>query len=157
MYCKHTKELKILTPKQMLQRVAFASGNLLNEIRQIMYSFYQAKKITKKLYNSQMNSIKLWNMFVTVFVNSGNSETSDSHRLLLILSDKTDLKRSDKYVVLSNLSIYHTWKDIKMSYNNNEFKISRQTWDEIFELPDGSYLVKDIQYYSEWIYMKFGW
>ena len=47
-------------------------------------------------------------MFVTVFVNSGNSETSDSHRLLLILSDKTDLKRSDKYVALSNLSIYHT-------------------------------------------------
>ena len=92
----------------MLQRVAFASGNLLNEIRQIMYYFYQAKEITKKLYNNKMNSIKLRNIFVTVFMNSENSETSDSHRLLLILSDKIDLKRSNKYVALSNLSMYHT-------------------------------------------------
>ena len=41
-------------------------------------------------------------------MNSGNSETSDLHRLLLNLSDKINLKRSDKYVVLSNLSIYYT-------------------------------------------------
>ena len=41
-------------------------------------------------------------------MNSGNSETSDPHRLLLNLSDKINLKRSDKYVVLSNLSIYDT-------------------------------------------------
>ena len=138
----------------MLQRVAFASGNLRNEVRQIMYSSYQAKKIIEKLCNNKMNSIKLWNIFVAVFMNSENSETSDSHILLLILSDKIDLKRSNKYVALSNLSIYHTWKDIKMSYKNNEFKISRQTWDEIFELLDGSYLVKDIQYYFKYIIKK---
>ena len=41
-------------------------------------------------------------------MNSENSKTSDSHRLLLNLSDKIDLKRSDKYVVLSNLSICYT-------------------------------------------------
>ena len=41
-------------------------------------------------------------------MNSEISETSHPHRLLLNLSDKIDLKRSDKYVVLSNLSIYYT-------------------------------------------------
>ena len=41
----------------------------------------------------------------TIFMNSKNSKTSDPHWLLLKLSDKTNLKRSDKYVALSNLSI----------------------------------------------------
>ena len=42
-----------------------------------------------------------------------NCETSDPHRMLPNLSDKIDIKRSDKYVVLSNLSIYYTWKIMK--------------------------------------------
>ena len=63
----------------------------------------------------------------TIFKNSGNSKTSDPHRLLLNLSDKINLKRSDKYVALSNLSIYCTWKNIKMSYKTNKFKISVPT------------------------------
>ena len=46
-------------------------------------------------------------------MNSGNSKTFDSHRLLLSLSDKIHLKRSDGYVSLSNVSIYFTWKNIK--------------------------------------------
>ena len=53
---------------------------------------------------------------VTMFKNSKISKTSDSHRLLLNLSDKMDLKRSDKYVALSILSIYYTWKNIKKLY-----------------------------------------
>ena len=60
--------LKILNPKQMLQRLPIAlaqvkagnaSENLLNEIRKIIYSLYQAKEITKKVYNNTMNSKKL--------------------------------------------------------------------------------------------------
>ena len=46
-------------------------------------------------------------------MNSKNSKTSDPYRLLLNLSEKRNLKRSDKYVALSNLSIYNTWKNIK--------------------------------------------
>ena len=69
----------------------------------------------------------------TLFMNSENSKTSDPHRLLLYLLDKINLKSSDKYVALSNLSIYYTWK--------NKFKISAPTWNEEFELPDGSYSV----------------
>ena len=52
----------------------------------------------------------------SIFMNSTNSTKSDPHRLLLDLTDKTNLKRSVKYVALSNLSIYSTWKNIKRSY-----------------------------------------
>ena len=47
-----------------------------------------------------------------IFINSENLKTSD-RRLLLKLSDKVNLKRSDKYVDLSNLSICHTWQKYK--------------------------------------------
>ena len=62
------KGLKILTPKQMLQRLPIAlaqvkAGNnseiLLNEIRQIIHSFYQSKQITKKVYNNIIKSINI--------------------------------------------------------------------------------------------------
>ena len=52
-------------------------------------------------------------------MNSGNSKTSDPHRLLISLSDKINLKRRDKYGALSNLSIYYTWKNIKKLYKIN--------------------------------------
>ena len=60
-------------------------------------------------------------------MNSENSKTFDPHRLLLNLTDKINLKRSDKYVAVSNLSIYYTWKNIKKSYKNNELKTSAPT------------------------------
>ena len=44
----------------------------------------------------------------TIFMNSENSKISDSHRLLLNLKEKINLKRSDKYIALLNLSIYFT-------------------------------------------------
>ena len=69
-------------------------------------------------------------------MNSKNSGTSDPHRLLLNLSDKKNLKRSDKYVPLSNLSISFAWKNIKRSYKINKFKISASIWKEEFELSD---------------------
>ena len=46
----------------------------------------------------------------TILMNSVNSKTSDPHWLLFHISDKINLKRSDKHVALSNLSIYYTWK-----------------------------------------------
>ena len=60
-------------------------------------------------------------------MNSKESKTSDLHRLLLNLSDKINLKRSNKYVALSNLNIYYAWKNIKKSYKNNKFKILAPT------------------------------
>ena len=55
-------------------------------------------------------------------MNPKNSKISDPHRLLLNLSEKIILKRSDKYVALSILSIYNAWKNVKRSYKNNKFK-----------------------------------
>ena len=81
----------------------------------------------------------------TIFMNSEDNKRSDSHRLLLNLSDKINLKRNGKYVALPNLSIYYTWKNIKKTYKNDKFKIFAPTWNEEFELPDGSYSVADIQ------------
>ena len=49
----------------------------------------------------------------TIFMSSKNSKVFDPHRLLLNLLDKIHSKRSDKYVALSNLSIYYTWKNMK--------------------------------------------
>ena len=83
------------------------SENLLNEIRQIIYSLYQAKEITKTVYNNIMHSIKLKYNIDTIFMNSGNSSTSDPQRLLLNIIVKINLKRSDEAVALSNLSIYY--------------------------------------------------
>ena len=65
-------------------------------------------------------------------------KTSDPHRLLLNLSGKIKLKRSDKFVASSNQNICYTWKNIKMSYKNNKFKISASKWNEKFDVPDGS-------------------
>ena len=92
-----------------------------------------------------MNSLKLRNRMDTIFMNSGNSKTSDPDRLLFNLSDKMNLKRKDKDVALSNLSIYYTWKNITESYKNNKLKTSAPTWNKEFELPEGSYFVSDIQ------------
>ena len=90
----------------------------------------------------------------TIFMNSENSKTREHHVLVLKLTDKLDLRRGQKTVALSNLSIYYTWKNIKSSYNNNKFKISAPTWNEEFELPDGSYSISDIQDYFEYILKK---
>ena len=65
---KYAEVLKILTTKEMPRRLPIAlalvkagntSENLLNEIRQIIYSLYQAKEITKKMYKNILNSIKV--------------------------------------------------------------------------------------------------
>ena len=77
-------------------------------------------------------------------MNSENSQTFDPHRLLLNLTDKIDLKNKDKYITLSNLSIYYTWKNIKNVYQNSKFKTSASTWNQKLELPDGSYFISDI-------------
>ena len=73
----------------------------------------------------------------TIFMNSENSKTSEPRILILKLTDKLYLRRGEKIIASSNLCIYYTWKNIKSSYNNNNFKISAPTWNDKFELPDG--------------------
>ena len=83
-----------------------------------------------------------------------NSKTNEPHRFRLDLTYKLNLKNPNKIMALINLSIYYTWKNIKTEYNNNKFKISAPTWNETFDLPDGSYIITDIQDYFEFIIKK---
>ena len=74
----------------------------------------------------------------TIFMNTKSSKTSEPHKFDLNLSQRLDLKSSNKHVVLHNLSIYYTWKNIRKQYKNNKLKIIAPTWNDEFELPDGS-------------------
>ena len=60
-------------------------------------------------------------------MNPENSKTSELHLLILKITDKLDLRRGEKIIALSNLSIYYIWKNMKSSYNNNKFKITAPT------------------------------
>ena len=112
------KGLKILTPKQMLQRLPIAlaqvkagnnSESLLNEIRKIVYSLYQSNQINKKVCNSIIKSIQ-WNCaqihikMDTIFMDLENSETSKPDVLILKLTSKLDLIIDEKVIALPNLS-----------------------------------------------------
>ena len=57
----------------------------------------------------------------TIFMNSENGKTSKPHVLILKLTNKLDSRIGENIVALSNLSIHYTWKNIKNSYNNNNF------------------------------------
>ena len=118
--------LKILTPKQMITRLAILlaqlkAGNnsqkLKNEIRQLLYHLYRSKNLSKTIHNSL------------------NSRTNESKKSL----------KPNKNIALANLSIYYTWRNIKSECNNNKFKLFAPTWNDEFNLPDGSYSVSDIQ------------
>ena len=90
----------------------------------------------------------------TIFKNTENSKTSESHRFRLNLTDKLDLKDPKKNMALANLSIYYTWKNIKSEYNNNKFKISALTWNDTFDLRDVSDTISDNQDFFEFIIKK---
>ena len=92
----------------------------------------------------------------TKFVNSERSKTSAPHVLILKLTDKLDLSRGERIIALSIISIYYILKNIKSSYNNNKFKTSAPTWNNKFELPDGSYSALDIQDYFKYILKRHG-
>ena len=83
-----------------------------------------------------------------------NSKTNEPHKFVLNLSQRLDLRSSDKHVALQNLSIYYAWKNIRKQYKNNKLKITAPTWNDEFELPIGSYSVSDIQDYMEVIIKK---
>ena len=78
-----------------------------------------------------------------IFVNTENSKTNKPHRFRLTLADKLNLKDSNKNMALADLSIYYTWKNIKSAYNNNKFNVSAPSWNDKFNLLDGSYSVPE--------------
>ena len=87
-------------------------------------------------------------------MNTLNSKKSESNKFIYQFTDKLNLKNPNKNMALANLSIYYTWKNTKSDYKNNKFKINAPTWNETFDLPDGSYSISDIQDYFEYIIKK---
>ena len=73
---------------------------------------YQSEEITKKVYNNIIKSIQILQVD-TIFMNYESSKTSESHVLILKLTDKLDFRRGEKNIALSNPIIYYTWKNIK--------------------------------------------
>ena len=90
----------------------------------------------------------------TIFINTLNSKTNESNRFMYQFTDKLNLRNPNKNIVLANLSIYYSWKNIKSEYSNNKFKLSAPTWNYEFNLPDVSYSVSDIQDCFEYIFKK---
>ena len=90
----------------------------------------------------------------TIFINTKNSKTNEPHKFGLVLADKRNLKDPNENIILANLSIYCTWKNIKSEQKNNKFKISASNWNDELDLPDSSYLISDIQDYFEFIIQK---
>ena len=85
-------------------------------------------------------------------MNIKNSKTNESNKFICQFTGKPNLKTpNNKNIGLINLSIYYTWKNIKSEYNNSKLKISAPTWNDTFDLPDGSYSISDIQDYFEFI------
>ena len=80
--------------------------------------------------------------------------TDEPYELVLNLSQRLDFRSSNKHVALQNLSIYYTRKNIRKQHKNNTLKIIALTWNDEFELADGSYSVSDIQDYFKYIIKK---
>ena len=74
----------------------------------------------------------------TILMNTENSKTNEPHRFRLSLADKVNLKDPSKNMALANLSTYYTWKNIKSAYSNSKLKVSAPSWNDEFDLPDGS-------------------
>ena len=89
-------------------------------------------------------------------MNTENSKTNEPHKFVLNLSQRLDLRSSDKHVALQKLSIYYTWKNIRKKYKNNKLKIIAPTWNDELEFPDGSYSVSDIEDWIKFIIKKHG-
>ena len=81
-------------------------------------------------------------------MNTENKKTNESNKSIYQFADKLNLQnQNNKNIGLVNLSTYYTWKNINSPCNNNKFKISAPTWNDEFDLPDGSYSVSVIQDY----------
>ena len=91
-----------------------------------------------------------------MFMNMENSKMNEPCKFVLKLSQKLNITSSSKHVALQNFSIYHTWKDIRKQYKNNQLKIIAPTWNYEFDLPNGFYSVSDIQEYIKYIIKKYG-
>ena len=112
----------------------------MNKIRQIVYSLYQSKQISKKVYNNITKSIQIWKWILYLWTLKTVKLVwiAEQHVLQLKLTDKLDLRRGENSIALSNASIYYTWKNIKTHTITINLTIT-PTRNDKFKSPDGSY------------------
>ena len=89
-----------------------------------------------------------------IFMNTEKCKIIQPHKFVLNLSQRLDFRSSNKHVGLQNLYVYYIWENVRKQYENNKLKIITPTWNNEFELPDGSHPVSDIQDYIEYIIKK---
>ena len=89
-----------------------------------------------------------------IFMNTENNKMNEPHKFVLNLSQRLYLRSSGNHAAIQNLSVYYTWKNIRNQYKNDKLKTISPTWNDEFELPDGSYSVSDIQDYIEHMIKK---
>ena len=89
-------------------------------------------------------------LFITITTQWTN-KANKPHKFVLT---RLDIRISNKYVHLENISIYYTWKNTRQPYKNNKVKIVTLTWNDDLKLPDGSYSMPVIQDYIEYIIKK---
>ena len=87
-------------------------------------------------------------------MNTEDRKTKESHKIILSLSQRLNLRNSNKRVFIRNLSIYYMRKNIRKQYKNSKLKVIAPTWNDEFELPDGSYSMSSIQNHIEYIIKK---
>ena len=88
-------------------------------------------------------------------MNTANSKTKHSNKFVSNFTEKLNLKNPNENIALANLSIYYTWKNVKSDYNNNKFIIPGPTWNDMFDVPDGSYSIAALQNYFKYIIKKY--
>ena len=84
-------------------------------------------------------------------MNMENSKTDEPHKFILNLSQRLDLKSSNKHVDLQNLFTCCVLKNMRQQYKNHKLKIIAPKWRDGFELPDCLHSVSDVQDYIEYI------
>ena len=87
-------------------------------------------------------------------MNTANNKTKHLNKFGYNFTDKLNLKNPNKNIALANLNIYYTWKNVKSDYHNNKSKTSAPTWNDTFDVPDGSYSIAALQNYFEYIIKK---
>ena len=102
------------------------------------------------MYNNLINTIY---KMEAIFTNTENSKTNEPHRFRLALTDKLNFKDPNENMALANISIARG-KILNLHINNNKFKISAPTWNDEFDLSDGSCSISDIQDCFEYIIKK---
>ena len=90
----------------------------------------------------------------TIFMNTEKSKTNEPHKFVLNLSQTLDLRSLDKSLLFKIYLFISRVKNIRKQYTKNKFKMIAPTWNDEFELPNGSYSVSDIQNYIEYIIKK---